>query len=123
MDGVGCNRNTSANCQPDRPGTSPVAEKVPLCRPGRTLRCTCFLGGVHAQASEWIRLAGIPDRQPSQIRELLDGRLAAEAAIAGTLDAAERHVRLVMDGWPVDVADAGLEARRDGHRPLNVAAE
>ena len=52
------------------------------------------------------------DRDPAQLGELVDHRLAAEAAVAGRLDAAERHLRLVVHGRAVDVADAGCRSAR-----------
>src|SRR5690242_21201030 len=59
--------------------------------------------------SEWIVLSRILDRHPAQIGEFGDRGLAAEAAVARALDAAEGHLRLVADGRAVDVADAGLD--------------
>src|SRR5262245_3056364 len=49
------------------------------------------------------------DRDPAQLGEFRNTRLAAEAAVAGGLCAAEGHLGLVMHGRAVDVADAGFD--------------
>ena len=72
--------------------------------------------------SERIMLGGILDRDPAQVCEFGDRRLAAEAAVAAALDAAEGHLRLIMHRRTIDVADAGFDPRRDCHGPLDVAA-
>src|SRR3954470_7251576 len=56
---------------------------------------------------------GLLDRDPAELGELLERGRAAEAAPARLLDAAERHLRLVVQGGGVDVADAGLEPACD----------
>src|SRR3954452_19063133 len=56
---------------------------------------------------------GLLDRDPAELGELLERGGAAEAAPARLLDAAERHLRLVVHGGGVDVADARLEPARD----------
>ena len=48
---------------------------------------------------------------------------AAETAIAGGLDAAERDLRFIAHRRAVDVADAGFDALGDRHRAHDVAAE
>ena len=63
------------------------------------------------------------DRDPAQLGELLERRATSEAAEAGRLDSAERHLRLVVDGGAVDVADAGLEPAGHVEGPRHVAAE
>jgi hypothetical protein len=50
-----------------------------------------------ASASEWIVLRSL-DRDPAQVRELGDDRLAAEPPVSRRLDAAERHRRLLAGG-------------------------
>ena len=52
------------------------------------------------------------DRDPAQLGELLQRGPAAEAAEAARLHAAERHLRLVVHGRAVHVADAALDAAR-----------
>src|SRR6185312_12914721 len=63
------------------------------------------------------------DRDPAQIRELVDPSHASEAAIAAVLHPAERHLRLVVNGWAVDVAHAGFDAASDFQRARDVARE
>src|SRR5688572_28219118 len=53
------------------------------------------------------------DRDPSQLGEGIDAGLAAEAAVARRLHPAERHLRLVVHGRAVDVADARLDPPGD----------
>ncbi|ABA49037.1 hypothetical protein BURPS1710b_1050 [Burkholderia pseudomallei 1710b] len=60
---------------------------------------------------------------PAQIGELGDARLAAEVAEAAVLHAAERHLRLVVNGRPVHVADPRFDPRGNAHRARDVAAE
>src|SRR4051794_18628575 len=74
-------------------------------------------------SSEGVMLSGILDRDPTQIGEFGDCRLAAETAVTAALDAAERHLRLVVHGRAIDMADAGFDACGNRHRPLDVAAE
>src|SRR5262245_56728759 len=71
------------------------------------------------------RIVPVPrlDGDPPQLRELGDRGLSAEAAVAGVLDPAEGHLRLVVDGGAVDVADAGVDALGDGKSAGDVAAE
>src|SRR5581483_3097747 len=63
--------------------------------------------------SERERVRAALDRHPAELRELVDDGLAAEAAPARVLDAAERHLRLVADGLVVDVHDPRLEPLRE----------
>src|SRR5579871_1026278 len=63
------------------------------------------------------------DGDPAQVGELGDDRLAAEPAVARRLDAAERHLALVVHCRPVDVADPRFDALGDRERSLDVAAE
>src|SRR5690606_30892562 len=63
------------------------------------------------------------DGDPAQLGESVDPRLAAEAAIARGLHAPERHLRLVLHGRPVDVADARLDLARHPEPLRNVAGE
>src|SRR5690606_35093848 len=60
---------------------------------------------------------------PAQFGELVDARLAAEAPDAAALDAAERHLRLVVDRRAVDVTDPRLDAARDVHCARDISAE
>jgi hypothetical protein len=64
---------------------------------------------------------GLLDRDPAQLGELLECGAAAEAAPARVLDAAEGHLRLVMDGGVVDVAHAALDLTRNLLRGFDVA--
>ena len=63
------------------------------------------------------------DRDPAQFGELVDRRLAAEPPIARRLDAAKRHLRLVMNRGPVNVANAAFDARGHPHGAAYIAAE
>jgi hypothetical protein len=63
------------------------------------------------------------DRHPAQLGELLERGAASEAAPAAGLDAPERHLRLVVDGRGVDVADAALDPAGNLHRLVDVLAE
>src|SRR5690606_38173695 len=74
---------------------------------------------------ELDRITHLPGLQadPPELGEGIDPRLATEAAIAGRLHAAERHLRLVLDGRAVDVADAAFEPLRHPERSGRVAAE
>src|SRR5690606_5743757 len=60
------------------------------------------------------------DGNPTQVRELMDTRGTAEAADTAAFHAAKRHLRLIMNGGSVDVANTGLNAARHIHRPRNV---
>jgi len=53
------------------------------------------------------------DGDPAQFGEGVDAGPSAKAAIAGSLDAAEGHLRLVMDGGAVDMADARFDLASD----------
>src|ERR1019366_6107974 len=63
------------------------------------------------------------NRDPAGFGELLDGRLAAKAAIAGGLHAAEGHLCLIMYRRAVDVTDAAVDAPGHIERLGDVAAE
>src|SRR3569623_33904 len=63
------------------------------------------------------------DGDPAQLGVAVDAGLAAEAAVTGALGAAERHLRLVMHGRPVDVAAARLDLARDTQAARGVAGE
>src|ERR1700759_534957 len=62
-------------------------------------------------------------RDPTQIGEFRDRRLAAEAAIAAPLQTTKRHLRFVMDRGAVDVTDTRFDALRDIQRSRDVAPE
>ncbi len=51
---------------------------------------------------------------PTQLGEMLDGRLAAKAAVTTGLDPAKGHLRLIVHGRPVDVANARLDPLGQG---------
>ncbi len=68
-------------------------------------------------------LGGVLNRDPAQVGEFGDCRFAAEAAVAAALDAAEGHLRLVVHGRAVNVADAGFDPRCNRHCPLDIPAE
>src|SRR5262245_52192834 len=58
---------------------------------------------------------------PARLGELVDAGAPAVAAEAAPPNAAERHVRLVVDRAVVDVRHAGVEAPRDRETTLLVA--
>src|SRR5690554_6113534 len=63
------------------------------------------------------------DCDPTQLCESVDAGLAAEAPIPRGLHAAERHLRFIVHGRPVDVADARLDLARDVEALGGVARE
>src|SRR5436189_3988420 len=63
------------------------------------------------------------DRDPAKLRELLQGRPAAEAPPAARLDASEGHLRLVVHGGSVDVAHSALDPASDRERGGHVPPE
>ena len=78
----------------------------------------------HVASSERERMpASGLHGDPTELRELVDHRLAAEAPPAGLLDAAERHLRLVADRLVVDVHDPGLELLREREAAVGVRGE
>lgn len=60
---------------------------------------------------------------PAQFGEAVDASLATEFAIARRLGAAEGHLRFVMHGRAVDVADARLDLTRDVQAACRVAGK
>src|SRR3954468_24790938 len=69
-------------------------------------------------------MAGLArDGDPAQLGEGLDSRLAAEPAIARRSDAAERHLRFVLNRRAIDVTDARSNAARDLEPARSVAGE
>src|SRR5262245_16774513 len=69
------------------------------------------------------RMRAALDGDPAELRELVDDRLAAEAAPARVLDAAERHLRLVADRLVVHVHDARLEPLREREALVGIARD
>ena len=61
------------------------------------------------------------DGHPSQLGELVDGSFASKATVTAGLDAAERHLWFVMDGWAIDVANTRLNllSQRQGARSVS----
>src|ERR1700734_3467521 len=97
--------------------------------PSRSSRDICWLltwGSAYVAAANALeRIVSRPrlDCNPAKLREFVDARFATEAAIARGLHASKRHLRFVMDGRPIDVADPGLDALCKLDRTRNVAAE
>lgn len=60
---------------------------------------------------------------PTQLRKVFNRSLAAKAAVAAGLDPAKRHLRLVVHGRAVDMANARLHPLRQGQRTPGVATE
>src|ERR1017187_8324895 len=63
------------------------------------------------------------DRHPAKFGEFLKAGFAAEATVAAVLDSAERHLRLIVNGGAIDVADSGFEALGHSEGFVYVAAE
>src|SRR5277367_1357571 len=63
------------------------------------------------------------DCDPAQLGEFFEGGFAAEAAVTAVFYAAEGHLRLVVNGGAVDVADACLHLLGEAHRFIYIAAE
>ena len=97
------------------------ASSVPLAT-HRLRIVDCKEPTVGGTASERIVPRPGLDRDPAQLGERVDRRLAAEAAVARRLHAAERHLRLVVHRRAVDVADARTRsACATLERPRDVA--
>src|SRR5690348_2193763 len=92
--------------------------------------------GVASAVSFWLasifitscRLEGVVplmrlDGDPAQHGEFGDPGRPAEAAVAGVLGAAERHLRLVLHCGTVNVANAGVDASRNRQGAGDVPAE
>lgn len=63
------------------------------------------------------------ERNPSKLSELFDGCFAAEASVSTGFDPAERHLRLIVNGRPVDVTNAGIEPLRERKSSRGITAE
>jgi hypothetical protein len=63
------------------------------------------------------------DRDPAHLRECIDACLSAESAIARILDTSEWHLRLIVYGGTVDVADAGADLSRHTQASGSIARE
>src|SRR5437879_6420288 len=63
------------------------------------------------------------DRNPTQFGELTNGSVTSKASVAASLYTAKRHLRFVMHGRTVDVADARLDLPGDIESTRDVAAE
>src|SRR4051794_37229436 len=71
-------------------------------------------------ASEGERPGAALHADPAQLGELVDRGAAAETSPARVLDAAERHLRLVVHRLVVDVDDARVERFGQRHPVLRV---
>src|SRR5579875_24218 len=91
----------------ERIGAGPLAGPAPSRKPVRQES-----RGAPIQNLNRVLARLVLDGDPAQLGELLGRPFAAEAAPAAGLDAAERHLRLVMHGGVVDVADAALDPSR-----------
>src|SRR6266498_298848 len=73
--------------------------------------------------SEGERSGAALDRYPAELGELVSRGGGAEAAPAAVLDAAERHLRLVVHRLVVDVDDARLQRLRQGEPPVRIGGQ
>src|SRR5581483_1171 len=89
---------------------------TPACSPPAQRLLSAPLEG------EGVPAAGT-DGDPAQLGELVHDREPAEAAEAGVLDAAERHLRLVRDRLVVDVDDPRVDLLRQRKAALAVARD
>src|SRR5690606_39907493 len=69
------------------------------------------------------RTSAAIERDPASLRERFQRPAPAVLAQTGSLDAAERHVRLVVHGRAVHVAIAGVQLVDDRKRPRLVLRE
>src|SRR5579863_6205632 len=63
------------------------------------------------------------DRNPAQFRELLDARFAAKASVAGRAHTAEWHLRFVVYGRSIDVANPRANLTGNAQATRRVASE
>src|SRR5258705_220631 len=63
------------------------------------------------------------DGDPAELGEGVDPGFAAEASVTRGADAAERHLRFVLNRRAVDVANARSDAPRDPEAARDVAGE
>src|SRR5882762_11095157 len=63
------------------------------------------------------------DGDPAQVREFADRCFSSEPSVATGFDPAKGHLRLIMHGGTIDVADAGFDALGDFKSTGNIAAE
>ena len=63
------------------------------------------------------------NRDPAQLGETVYAGLAAETAVSGRAHPAEGHLRLVVHGGAVDVADARSDPAGDGEPSRRIACE
>ena len=47
------------------------------------------------------------NRDPTKFRERVYTRFTTESAVAGSIDATKRHLRFIVDRWPIDMTHAG----------------
>src|SRR5690606_24852076 len=78
--------------------------------------------GVHDERRRIMPAAAL-ERNPAQLRELLDAGPPAVATEPARSDAAERHVRLIVDRAVVDVRHAGVQPPRDREPALLVSRD
>ena len=62
-------------------------------------------------------------RYPAQLGKLVDTGLAAEPTISRSTNAAERHLRLIVHRWSIDMAHAGADLTRDQQATGGVAGK
>src|ERR1039458_8767159 len=60
---------------------------------------------------------------PSKLSEFLKAGFCAESTVGAGLDSAERHLRLIVNGGAIDMADSGFETLGHSEGLVHVAAE
>src|SRR3982750_3852337 len=98
------------------------ATASPSCTSSRTPSARVTISATRELERERVPAAAL-NRDPAQLGELVQHRLAPEPSPARVLHAAERHLRLVADRLVVDVDDAGLEPLREREAAFGVGGE
>ena len=89
----------------------------------RYVSITALPGARNSCALDWELPRRALHRQPAQLGKLIQRRAAAEPAAAAVLDAAERHLRLVVHRLIIDMHNPGLNALGDCQALIEVAGD
>ena len=68
------------------------------------LDCFCVHGAIYKKSKRVVSWCGL-NGHPAHFGERIDARLAAEATVTRGFGATKRHLRFVMDGGAVDMAN------------------
>src|SRR5690606_15740064 len=107
-----------------RPATRSRRESAPRSKRSTSpeISRSIAVPGVHQERRRVVAAAAL-ERDPAHLRELVDAGLAAVPPEPAEADAAEGHVRLVVDRAVVDVRHARAQAPRDREAALLVARD